>query len=581
MATRFTIESVFKAIDNITAPVAKMQQKINSMTSSVNSSAKSASNALGGLVSKMGSVAKSAVTVGTVGIGAMATATTLFLKEFSKIEDAEAAFTPLMGGAEKAKKLVEALNKTAATTPFEFTNLADTANQLLPVMNGNIENTIKSIRMLGDTSGGNAEKLKSITAGYTKAMLKGKVDLESLNMIGEAGVPIFQELAKTMNTKVGEKFFDMISNGKIKTSDLTKTFENMTKEGGIFYNGMEIASKTLSGVWSSLKDDVSMAAAEIGSILAPTIKTLMMSTSDLAKSTREWVIQNKDAISDKFIAFVDSVKKSFSNLTKGLDDLNSKNSIIDSVLNGFKMLFDTVAFLAEHGKTIAIFGGAILALSVVLNTFIAVMTAVNLVMAMNPIGLMVIGIGFLIGAFVGLMTYLDDIEAYFDGLGETAQNILAPIRLLIDALQQVKEWGGQALQALGLIESPKIEVPKDFNNLGTVHSQVPYVEQPKLKDIKAPEVKSFEDYIKAQENQSKKINEIKGIKDFSNQKTENNQSIAPQIITPQDKISKQIQETTNNNNSSVEVTIKDESGKAEVTKNEGGNKVKLQSTGAF
>lgn len=565
MATRFTIESVFKAIDNISAPVAKMQKQINSMTNSVNSSAKSANNALSGLISKIGSVAKTAVKVGVVGIGAMATATTLFLKEFSKIEDAEASFTPLLGGAEKARQLVEALNKTAATTPFEFSNLADTANQLLPVMNGNIENTIKSIRMLGDTSGGNAEKLKSITAGYTKAMLKGKVDLESLNMIGEAGVPIFQELAKTMNTKVGDKFFDMISDGKIKTKDLTKTFENMTAKGGIFYGGMEIASKTLSGVWSSLKDDISMAAAEMGSILAPTIKTLITDSSGIAQKTREWTKANKELISDKFLKFVDSIKSAFSRLSQSMEDLNSKHSIIDRMIEGFNLLFDTVAFLSEHGKTIAIFGGIILGLSAVLNTFIGVMTAVNIVMAMNPISLIVIGIGLLIGAFVGLMYYLDDVESYFDGLGETARNMLAPIRLLIDALQQVKEWGGKALESIGLIESPKIDIPKDFNNLGNIHTQVPYIQQPDLKDIKLPNAKTFEDYMKNQNNQS-----------------ENNKLlITPQIITPQDKISKQIQETTNNSNSNVEVTIKDETGKAQITKNETGNKVKLQSTGAF
>lgn len=579
MATRFTIESVFKAIDNISAPVAKMQQKINGMTKGINGNLKSVNNVLGGLVSKIGSVARTAVNVGVVGIGAMATATTLFLREFSKIEDAEASFTPLLGGAEKAKQLVEALNKTAATTPFEFTNLADTANQLLPVMNGNIENTIKSIRMLGDTSGGNAEKLKSITAGYTKAMLKGKVDLESLNMIGEAGVPIFQELAKTMNTKVGEKFFDMISDGKIKTKDLTKTFENMTAKGGIFYGGMEIASKTLSGVWSSLKDDVSMAATEIGSILAPTIKTLITDSSSMAQKTREWIKANKELITDKFLKFVDSIKSAFSRLVQGIQDLDSKYSIVDRLIEGFNMLFNTIAFLSEHGKTIAMLGGAILALSVVLNTFIGIMTAVNLIMAMSPIGLLITGIGLLVGAFTVLMVYIDDVEKYFDGLGETAQNILAPIRLLIDALQQVKEWGGKALESLGLIESPKIDIPKDFNNLGNVHTQVPYIQQPDLKDIKLPEVKSFEDFMQNQNNQSKQLQVLPNATSQENNPMFTSHN--PQIITPQDKISKQIQETTNNSNSNVEVTIKDETGKAQITKNESGNKVKLQSTGAF
>jgi tape measure domain-containing protein len=531
MATRFTIESVFKAVDNLSAPVAKMQQKINRMTSGINSNLKNMNGVLGKVASSIGSVAKTAVKAGVVGIGALATATTLFLREFSKIEDAEASFTPLLGGAEKAKKMVESLNKTAASTPFQFEDLANTANQLLPVMNGNIEDTIKSIRMLGDTSGGNAEKLKSITAGYTKAMLKGKVDLESLNMIGEAGVPIFQELAKTMNTKVGDKFFKMISDGDVKTKDLTKTFENMTKKNGIFFEGMEISSRTLSGVWSTLKDNISLAAADIGSVMAPIVKDLLKKIIDTTGSIREWVKANKELISIKFDKFVDTVKSSVERLITGLSDLNSNYSIIDRLIDGIKMIGDAVSFLSDHGKTIAIFGGTILALSVVLNTFIGVMTAVNLVMAINPIGLIIIGVGLLVGAFVWLMAKIDDVEDYFDGLGETARNVLAPIRLLIDALQTAKEWGGKALEFLGF-KAPDIKLPS-FVGVGANNSK----------------------------------SSISG----SNQ----------QMISPQDRVSKQIQETTNNNNSKVEVTIKDETGKAKITKNETGNKVKLQPTGAF
>ena len=50
--------------------------------------------------------AGTAVKFATIGIGTLTAAVGLLVREFSKVEDAEAAFTPLLGGAKKAKEMV-------------------------------------------------------------------------------------------------------------------------------------------------------------------------------------------------------------------------------------------------------------------------------------------------------------------------------------------------------------------------------------------------------------------------------------------------------------------------------------------
>lgn len=235
-------------------------------------------------------------------------------KSFSMIEDAQAQFTPLMGSVIEAEKLVSALNKTAASTPFQFETLSDTVKQLLPSMNGSIENTIKLTRMLGDTAGGNAQKMDSITRGYNKSLIKGKVDLESLNMIAEAGVPIFQQLAAQMNVSM-PKLFKNITAGKVKVSDLTSTFERMTSKGGIFFGGMEIASQTLSGKISTLKDNVNLAAAEFGRALSPTMKAAADIATKYAEQIRKWAAANQGLIKQKIDYYLKKIyeagKKAF------------------------------------------------------------------------------------------------------------------------------------------------------------------------------------------------------------------------------------------------------------------------------
>ena len=336
------------------------------------------------------------------------------VNEASKIEDAVAAFTPLVGGADKANKLVEKLNQTAASTPFQFDNITKSANQLLPVMNGDLEKTVSTFRMLGDTAGGNAQKLDSITRGFTKAMLKGKVDMESLNMIGEAGVPIFTELASSMGTKVNAGFFKMISAGKVTTKDLTKAFQKMTSEGGIFFKGMEISSKTFTGRVSTMKDNIALAAAGIGTALLPIMKQLVDKAILVSQQIRNWVAANKVLIQSKLAGFVEAVKNTmavlwplFKGLAKTLLFLAPIFPVIVAGLVAYnvaikvQLAFNFISHMFTLAKALQAAGGA----QAVLN---AIMTA-------NPIGLIIVGIAALIAIVILLAKNWDVVSAF---LGE-------------------------------------------------------------------------------------------------------------------------------------------------------------------
>lgn len=278
----FAVKTAFTAVD-------KVSPAFNRMSGAADRFGKRTSGMLAGLAGTFGVIGGIAL----VGMGLKKV-----VDSARMLEDAEAAFTPLMGGAEKAKELVSALNQAAAATPFEFEDIAKSAKQLLPVMNQDIEKTIKTFNMLGDTAGGNADKLESITRGYTKVMMKGKVDLESLYMIADAGVPIFDELAKTMGYSKDEmnKLFKDISVGKVTSEDLTKTFENMTSKGGIFFQGMITSSKTTSGVFSTLADSVTMTAASIGQELLPYIKDLALWLTDAMERVKTFTTENKNLI---------------------------------------------------------------------------------------------------------------------------------------------------------------------------------------------------------------------------------------------------------------------------------------------
>ena len=522
MASKFTVATIFKAVDKMSAPISRIQNRIGIFTRSASKGLRSLNRTLSKVVGGLKDGAKAAIKFGAVGVGLLTTAVGLLVREFSKVEDAEAAFTPLLGGAKKARLAVEAINKTAASTPFQFETLAGAVNQLLPVMNGNIENVIKTVRMLGDTAGGNAQKLETITRGFTKAMLKGKVDMESLNMIAEAGVPIFTELADSMGVKVNAAFFKMISAGKVTTTQLTGAFEKMTKSGGIFFGGMEIASKTTTGLFSTLKDNISLTAAELGGVLAPTVKEMIKQATDLAKRLRTWVSENKKLISSKFVEFVTRVKEGVSLLIETMRTMNKENSILDRMRIIIIGISDAFGFLREHGATIAKIIAGIVALSAAVKITTLAMVAFNLVMAVNPFVL-------ILGAVIALVVFIDDLIAGFEKLPGVIQFLLGPLKLMLEAVKFIKDGLGDIGSAIG-------STAFDIFGGGDID------------DILA-----------------KSDAEIAAIR--------------AQHVSPQDRTARTIEEQRTTSTS--EVTIRDETGRAEVTGGKLGAGLKLQQTGSF
>jgi tape measure domain-containing protein len=380
-----------------------------------------------------------------IGFGAAAGAATLLVREFSKIENAEAAFTPLLGGAKRAAELVEKLNQTAATTPFQFQTLADSAKQLLPVMNQDIDRTIATLKMLGDTAGGNAQKYESVTRGFTKAMLKGKTDMESLNMIAEAGVPIFTELTKSLGLASNAQLFERIKKGAVSTDDLTNAFQRMTSNGGIFFQGMEIASRTLSGRWSTLKDNISLTAAALGKQLAPTVEKILKYAIDLTSRIREWVTLNRDLINKKLQEFLEVVKTTINEIVQAFRDWRGERSVVDIIADGFRMLGDALVFIMRHWQVISKLTVAVVILIGVIKALSVVLAVINTLAALNPIGLIVLAVIAAIAAFTALVYWAEEVVAWFESIptpikmiGAVLMPMLTMIYLIAKAASIIK-----------------------------------------------------------------------------------------------------------------------------------------------
>ena len=612
MAGRFSVEAVFSAVDKVTAPVTRMQNAVGKMTRSVERGLRSVTAVTNSAVSGITSATGTIVKFGVAGFGLLAGAVALVTREFSKIENAEAFFTPLMGGAARAKALVDALNETAASTPFQFEQLADAAGQLLPAMNGDIERTIRTVRMLGDTVGGNAQKMESVTREFAQAMLTNKVGLDSLKIMAGAGVPIFTELAAVMGTKVNAAFFKMISAGKVTTKELEAAFARMTGAGGKFYRGMEIASQTTTGLWSSFTDNAGQAAAELGRVLSPTVKEVIVLMDDVAKRVKAWIIANKDFIQLRVDTFVDRIKKSLSGFIDRMVELDKQHSILDRIADGFGKVSDAIDWLVAHGAEVVTLTKWVAGLVVGLNVLVGVLTLVNIAMAANPIGLIVIGIAAAIAAITAMIVYVDELLGMFEDAPLWLRVMLAPLELILRTIKLIKDnWdsivsGGKKFAAfLGFdvgavpeqaatlttgatadtsrytdnLFAPTINIAPTSPTVLQAPAVAPVVNAAPPTVLQAPAVAPVVNAAPV----LLRAPQAAEAPTFGQPAANDEQQPAggPVMVTPQERVSRSIEERTTNTNSTAEVTIRDGTGRAEVTSGKLSSNIKLQKTGSF
>lgn len=170
------------------------------------------------------------------------------------MENAKTDFKVMLGDAEKAEQLVSSLKGISSKTPFELTDLTSATKTLL-AFNVTAEDSTGVLTQLGDISLGNANKLETLSRAYGKMNSSGKVTLESINMMIDAGFNPLNNVSESTGETM-EALYDRISKGTMSFDEIKGAIADATSEGGQFYKGMEEASKTTDGLISTLKDNI-------------------------------------------------------------------------------------------------------------------------------------------------------------------------------------------------------------------------------------------------------------------------------------------------------------------------------------
>lgn len=184
------------------------------------------------------------------------------VKVRGEFQQLEASFNTMLGSEEKADALMQQLIRTAATTPFDLQSVAGGARQLL-AYGENVENVNEDLIRLGNIAAGLNQPLSDLIYLYGTTMTQGRLYTADYNQFVGRGIPLGRELANVLGVAEG-KVREMVEAGKVGFPEVQQALQNLTNEGGMFYNLMEEQSKTITGRISNIEDSIGMMMNEIG-----------------------------------------------------------------------------------------------------------------------------------------------------------------------------------------------------------------------------------------------------------------------------------------------------------------------------
>lgn len=327
-----------KALKNINKSIDDNLNQIKSNFSNV-------SGLAGSVLKGVGSAAKTVVDMSVKGIatasGAIGAVMAFGQSYNSEIEQYKTSFEVMTGSAEKAAEVTERLVKLGAATPFETKDLAK-STQLLMNYGLSADDAVESLMMLGDISQGDANKLDSISLAYGQMTSAGKVYLQDIKQMINAGFNPLQEITESTGESM-DSLYDRISKGTLSVDEITASMKRSTSQGGKYFQSMEKQSKTASGQISTLKDNLSQLAGAIAGSTSTSLteSVLPMINEMVGELQSAFELDGFDGMAVKFGDYLADILAMGAN--KLPDIMNMGSKIVSALAEGLVENADSIS----------------------------------------------------------------------------------------------------------------------------------------------------------------------------------------------------------------------------------------------
>lgn len=162
----------------------------------------------------------------------------------------------------KAEALMAQMVQTAATTPFGLQEVAGGAKQLI-AYGLEADKVNDTLIKLGNIASGLKIPLGDLIYLYGTTMAQGRLYTQDLNQFTGRGIPMIAELAEHFGV-AESKVKGLVEEGKVGFPEVQAVINDLTGEGGKFFNLMAEQSTLINGKISNLEDVFDSMFNEIG-----------------------------------------------------------------------------------------------------------------------------------------------------------------------------------------------------------------------------------------------------------------------------------------------------------------------------
>lgn len=409
MASKFKISSVFQAIDKITGPTKKMQKSVTGFS-------KSTQRSFGGMNAGIGKMrglitgVVAAITTGAIVKG---------INDFAKQGDEISKTARQIGlTAEALQELQFAAERQGISTE-DFT-------KSMQKMNKNIgeakAGTGSMITLLNKTNPALLEQMKNVENSEQAFDLLIQ-EIESL--------PNQMEKAALANAAFGKSGKNMLILAEGGTEAVKALREEARKYGGVMSDEAARDSERFVDALTNVKAAVSGVRNMIMSRLIPAIEPIIQKIA-------EWFAKNKEIIKQKF------------------------DQTINKIASFLKKAFQIIKKLMPFLK---IFVPIIAAIIVAYKAWAVIQGILNVVMNLNPIGLIIMAIAGLIAGIVLLVKNWDKVKAALIAFwGKIKEFVGFLWSKVVGAFKTVRDWIFKAfdnpiIAGIATILAPFISIP--------------------------------------------------------------------------------------------------------------------------
>jgi len=261
------------------------------------------------------------------------------------LEQSQIAWNTLLGSQEAANQMQKDLQNLAKETPFDYAGV-DKMAKSLSMAGFEGQDLLDAVVSVGDAVsavGGNTDTATSATRALYQMYSKGKVQAEEMMQLSEAGIPVWQILAKETGKSVAE-LQEMGSAGQLLAEDvLPMLVKGMGTE---FAGAMEDQSQSFNGLMATFQDQLGMVGSWLTTPLFDALKTGLSGLTGWVDGILD-IIQTEGASRpEMWNAIKDYLFDTIKNMTGGI-----KTKIVEMLTGIVQSIQENAPQLIESGGT--------------------------------------------------------------------------------------------------------------------------------------------------------------------------------------------------------------------------------------